>query len=95
MTIDWTVNVWQIVTAIGFLIGSYGAVMRIYHLLDRRLSLLEQSFLVHAGTLVDHGARLQRYEDGLFKIVGDLQRLIGRVEVAWAEPHQHKRASDT
>ena len=79
--IDWTLNVWQLMTAAGFLVGGYGTIMRVYHLLDKRLASMELHLTTHADTLEEHGHRLGRYEESLFKIVGDLQRVIGRVEV--------------
>ncbi len=93
MKIDWTLNVWQLITAGVFLFGAYGGVMRIYHLLDRRLSLLEQRLQAHADTLGDHGKRLQRYEESLFRIVGDLQRVVGRVEMqnGFDLPHNRRQ----
>lgn len=94
MTFDWSFNVGQLVTAVAFLLGAYGAVMRIYHLLDKRLGNLEMRLETHASTLGDHGKRMGRYEESLFSIVGDLQRVVGRVEVAGGEPHRHRRASD-
>ena len=82
MTIDWTLNVWQVITAVGFLFGGYSAVMRVYHLVDKRLASMEQHLTEHAGTIGQHGQRLEKYEQALFKLVGDLQRVVGRVEAA-------------
>ena len=88
MTIDYTLNIWQVITAVGFLFAGYGAIMRVYHLLDKRLASMEQHLTDHADTLGEHGRRLGKYEEALFKMVGDLQRVIGRVEVFAQAPRQ-------
>lgn len=48
---------------------------------DKRVSMLEADLVDHTKTLADHAVRMQRWEETLFKIVGDLQRVIGRMEV--------------
>lgn len=80
------VNLGQIITIISLVVSAYAATIRIYHLLDKRVARLEDTLLTHASTLTMHGARMERYEASLFKVVADLQRVIGRMEA-----HQEER----
>lgn len=80
MTFNWTLDLGQLVNAALFLAGIYGGVLRVYHLLDKRLSSLERMLSSHADTLTGHADRMDRYEAQILRVVGDLQRLIGRIE---------------
>ncbi len=82
---DWSINFGQIITIAGTLLGFYGTALSLYHRIDKRMAGFEQTLQQHATTLTDHAKRLERYEEVLFKIVGDLQRVIGRVEVQHEE----------
>lgn len=78
---DWTISFGQIVTAVAFALSVILSGQRIYHLLDLRITLLVEEVHQHKETLSDHKGRLEKYEEVLFKLVGDLQRLVGRAEV--------------
>lgn len=78
---DWTITLGQIVNAVLLIIGFGFAVQKLYHALDKRVSLFENDMTTHAKTLADHATRMERWETTLFKVVADLQRVIGRMEV--------------
>lgn len=40
---------------------------------------VERQIEMHAKTLEDHAKRMERWETTLFKVVGDLQRVIGQL----------------
>lgn len=84
MIFDWTISLGQIVNAFIILVGGALAVQRFYHVLDTRLKLLEQQYTQELGTLrsvqEDHANRIERWETMVFKVVADLQRVIGRME---------------
>lgn len=91
---DWTIDFGQILTLIGLLLGFYGTAISLYHKIDKRMAGFEQTLLTHATTLTDHATRLERYEQVLFTITGDLQRVIGRVETsALARDSQRSRGA--
>ena len=46
-----------------------------------RLGAITQLLADHSQRLMDHSTRLDRYEARLVTIVGDVQRLIGRIEL--------------
>lgn len=76
MTFDWTVtlgNVLQLVTMIGLAIAGYYAI-------SARMAVFESMLAGHADTLKQHAQRLDLYEARIVEVIGDLQRLIGRME---------------
>ncbi len=96
---DWTISLGQVVTAASFFLSIAMAGQRIYLLLDKRLSLLQQTVMNHTDTLTSHDSRMKHYEEVLFKVVSDLQRLIGRAEAYWVErrhtpPHSQPHHSE-
>lgn len=80
MTFSWDINIGQIVSAAVVLLGAYSGALRIYHLLDKRLDRLEGHLSQHTDTLEIHSQRMEKYEAGLLGIVGDVQRILGRLE---------------
>lgn len=80
VTFDWSISLGQIVTGILFAGSVALSAQRIYHLLDKRIAGLELTLTTHAATLTDHKGKLDKYEETLFSVVSDLQRIIGRVE---------------
>lgn len=78
---DWTVTLGQIVQVLSLIVFGSIAVMKLYHTIDKRVGRFEQELLTHASTLKDHSLRMERYEAALFKVVSDLQRTIGRLEM--------------
>lgn len=82
---DWTISLGQIVQAVSFVLAIILSIQRVYHLLDKRIALIVEEVKQHGATLSDHNGRMTKYEEMLFKVVGDLQRLVGRAEVQLAE----------
>lgn len=89
---DWTITLGQVVQLVVILLGGGLTVQRFYFLLDKRIernareiqlhvARLERDILLHSTALADHATRMERWETTLFKLVADLQRVIGRVEV--------------
>lgn len=81
MTFSWEINLGQIIQAVMLLFGAWGAVLRIYHMLDKRMDKFEGNIAHHATTLGDHASRMSRYENQITTLVGDMQRIIGRMEI--------------
>lgn len=77
---DWTISLGNVLTVVGFIIAAWLAGTRIYNGIDRRLIAFEGLLSHHAATLVDHAARMKTQDDMLLRLVGDVQRLIGRME---------------
>lgn len=48
--------------------------------IGQRLGALDSTVGQHAGVLNQHTARMDKHEERLTSIAGDLQRMIGRVE---------------
>lgn len=87
MTFDGTITLGNILTAVVFLFGLWGAVSRAYHLLDKRTTMFEGTLTEHANLLKEHAARMVRQEEHMEKqdnillhISGDMQRIVGRFE---------------
>lgn len=57
-----------------------------------RIAVFEETLNTHAKALLVHGERLDRHEDKLITIVGDLQRVIGHME---SDRLYRRRAEDT
>lgn len=58
--------------------------------IGRRLGTFEQTLAGHAQMLDRHADRMERYESSTITFVGDLQRLVGRVEVL-SDRREHSR----
>lgn len=91
---SWEVNFGQIITIVSLVASAYAATIRVYHLLDKRVARLEDTLISHAQTLTMHGERMERYEASLFKVVADLQRVIGRMEAHQDERSKRFRQGD-
>lgn len=78
VTFSWEVNIGQVFTAAIFLIGLYGGALRLYHLLDLRLTVLENTLNSHASTLTDHSAKMVHVENQMVALMRQVYRLIGR-----------------
>lgn len=97
MAFEWTISLGQVVQVVVILLGGGLAVQRFYFALDKRLSVaeiaiaahakkLEREIEVHGRTFDAHAQRMERWETTLFKLVGDLQRVIGQVELYQRQP---------
>lgn len=62
--------------------------------LDRRITVFETILADHAKTLVDHARRMDTQDQLLIKLIGDIQRLVGRIEGLQGSRAQ-SRATDT
>lgn len=89
---DWTITLGQVVQLVVFVVVSAVFVVKLYYKVEKRIDDLfraaekrietfENQILLHANTLTDHGLRMERYETALFKVISDLQRTIGRLEM--------------
>lgn len=77
---DWTVNFGQVIQAVIGIAALYAAVLRMWHLIDKRIGTLEGNLVNHKEKLHEHGTRMDRYESQIMQLVADLQRVIGRIE---------------
>lgn len=80
IVVDWTINIGQIIS--GFIagacavIGIYGAVLRVYYLVDRRLEKAEIALDQHAKTLASHGEVMATHEARMLDIMQDVAAII-------------------
>jgi hypothetical protein len=107
---DWTISLGQIVNALIVLAGALGAVFKLYARLDKRVDAFElrldntqttfsREIQYATTTLADHAGRMERWESTLFKVVSDLQRVIGRMEIksegsGWEGPERRGSMRD-
>ncbi len=77
---DGTISLGNILTVVGFFWALWMAGSRLYVYMDRRVSVFENVLKDHARTLIDHANRMEKQDDLLIKLVGDVQRLVGRME---------------
>ncbi len=81
--VDWSVNIGQIlgsiITGILAIIGAYGAVIRLYHQIDLRLSKVEESLVAHAQTLTEHSADMRKHEGLMLDVIQDVARIVGQL----------------
>jgi hypothetical protein len=81
--VDWSLNVGQIlgsiVTGVLAIIGAYGAVIRLYHAIDLRLSKVEENLTVHSATLVEHSADMKKHENMMLEVIQDVARIVGQL----------------
>jgi hypothetical protein len=76
----YTITFGNIMTIVGFVISIWVTAARLYTLLEKRLVIFEHLLEMHAKTLGEHAKRMERQDELLIRLVGDVQRLIGRVE---------------
>ncbi len=72
MHVDWTLNFWQVASLLGAAavgIVAFRAEIRVF----------QQTLSTHAESLADHAKRLDRHEEHVLDLVGDVQRLVGLV----------------
>lgn len=84
LTFDWTITLGTLISALMIVAGTWAAISRLYGLLDKRLSVFEQTLNSHASTLLQHDQKMNKQDDMMGRISGDLHRLIGRME-AWTD----------
>ena len=77
---DYTVSLGNILTILGFAWVVWMGVTRVYIMLDLRISRFEEILEGHAKTLAAHAGRMEKQDDLLLRLVGDVQRLIGYME---------------
>ena len=81
MIFDWTISLGTILSALLVIMGTWATVSRLYSLLDKRLAVFENILDDHANTLIRHSTRMEKHDDIIIKMTGDMQRIIGRLEV--------------
>lgn len=92
--IQWSpeVTVGNILTIVSFIATGVVASFRVYHLLDKRIAVFENILQGLKETLNGHNERMDKYENVMRIVTGDLQRVIGHIEVS--DGWTHKRRSD-
>ena len=71
--------------------GIVVVLLRMYHNAVIRFVHLETIIQDHSQKLVEHGQRMEKYEGGMFRVVSDVQRLVGRLE-SQPHPQPHRTA---
>jgi hypothetical protein len=77
---DWTVTLGTVLAAVSITAGTWASVSRLYSLLDKRLSLFEATMTYHAAMLTRHDVRMEKLDDAVVGLAGELQRVLGRLE---------------
>jgi hypothetical protein len=77
---DWTITLGNALTIITMLVGGWLGIVRMYYLFNNRISSFEATIKIHADALLIHTARMEKQDDLLLRLVGDVQRLIGHLE---------------
>ena len=80
MRFDWTISLGSILTIVGFFFSLWWSLTRLWTRMDRRVSVFETVLAKHAETLLSHATKMERQDSLLIQLVGDVQRLIGRIE---------------
>lgn len=88
MHFDWTISIGTVIEALAIAGATWSAIARLYSLFDKRLSVFESVLSTHAATLAGHATRMEKQDDVMLKLSGDLQRVIGRIET-WSEFRPH------
>ena len=78
---DATISLGNILTAAGFFFSIWWGAVKMYALIDKRIAVFEEVLKTHTDTLAVHADRMEKQDDLLLRLVGDVQRLIGRIEV--------------
>ena len=82
MSFDWSVSVGNIVTAVVFLTSTLLGMWRMSVSITQKAAVFEALLREHAVTLMAHASRMEKQDDLLLKIMGEVQRLIGRMETS-------------
>ena len=82
MKLDWSISVGNILTALVFLFGAVSTGWKIYNAFARQAVVFEGLLKEHTNTLISHAGRMEKQDELLLRIIGDVQRLIGRMEVS-------------
>lgn len=69
---DWTVTLGTVLATAGIVAGTWAAVGRLYNLLDKRIAIFE--------VILQHHGRMEKYEEVIALLVGQMQLTVGRVE---------------
>ncbi|MDO8632196.1 MAG: hypothetical protein Q7R41_17065 [Phycisphaerales bacterium] len=78
---DYTISLWNVLSFLAFFLACWWAATKAFVAFDRRIGKFEDVLLNHAHTLTTHSNRMEKQDDLLFKLVGDVQRLVGSMEM--------------
>jgi len=86
MTIDWTINIGALIGGLvsGLLavMGTYGAGLKLWHKVDKRIGTAEATLQHHAESLTAHGERASRHERMMVDVIQDVARIVGQLNPA-------------
>ncbi len=74
---DWTISFGMVINVLVFIFTAFG----LYHAGMSRFRHHEDSIHRLTNNIGEHNDRMDRYDERMLEIVGDLQRIIGRVEM--------------
>jgi hypothetical protein len=77
VTVDWSLNVGNLLV---YMAAAGLGLWRVYALIDRQLAVFQNILSSHAETLTTHAGRMDRHEERLIAIVGDLKHVMGVIE---------------
>jgi len=81
MIFDWTINVGNVIAIVSLIVSLWGGALMAYHRIDKRLERFELKLVYHADTIGAHTTRFITNENRLIELAGDMQRVIGRIEM--------------
>lgn len=79
---DGTVTLGNIITALVILAGLWAAGSRAFNVIDKQLGIFGVTIDAHARLLTSHANRMEKQDEMLLRISGDMQRVLGRLEAA-------------
>ena len=65
-----------------FLVSLYLGGVKMVHVMDRRIAVFESTLKMHAESISHHSGRMEKQDELLITLVGDVQRLVGRLETS-------------
>lgn len=80
----------QLSITLGDLIQLGGVVVSItavYYAIKGRIRELELTLGIHAKDLATHANRMAKYEESMVSVIGNVQRIIGRMEMPERRTH--------
>jgi hypothetical protein len=77
---DPTITLGNIITMLGIVLGIWISALKLFYAFDKRLGESELVVIEHTKQLRIHAERLEKQDNLLIVLVGDIQRLVGHLE---------------
>lgn|SRR3990167_3464944 len=80
MQFDWTISAGNLLTFAGMTLAVVTTVWKFYGAFVTRQTAFEGLIGRHADTLMSHAVRMEKQDDLLREVIGDVRQLVGRME---------------